>query len=263
MKEADPAFRLVQYIGYLSQITESAPDEWKQLFKELLGELNQWTKLTAEQLATFQNQTQMIQLLAQTCERLTIALNAQELTLQKHSEVLSELIESLMNLMGDNGEIQNLKELLKETNQALMEIHTELGEKSTLTIELSRTQLMRLSSDLAKIMDYSLKLILKKEREKRQSRLTEIIDNIQNGILALSGSWLLFVTLFSLVTIGLFSSMATLIFLHSFPIPLSNEASTMLEQTKKQIIYANNKLERIEKKLGSEPEPEPKQIKKK
>ena len=52
MQPEDPAFRLVQYIGYLAQLTETAPQDWKQLFEELQGELEDWTELTAEQLKT-------------------------------------------------------------------------------------------------------------------------------------------------------------------------------------------------------------------
>ena len=35
MKQDDPAFRLVQYIGYLAQLTETAPNDWKLLFENL------------------------------------------------------------------------------------------------------------------------------------------------------------------------------------------------------------------------------------
>jgi multidrug efflux pump subunit AcrA (membrane-fusion protein) len=62
MKQDDPAFRLVQYIGYLAQLTETAPNDWKLLFENLQDELNEWSQLTAEQLKIQADHTENIQL---------------------------------------------------------------------------------------------------------------------------------------------------------------------------------------------------------
>ena len=259
MKEADPAFRLVQYIGYLSQITESAPEEWKELFKELQGELNQWTTLTADQLATFQNQTQTIQLIAETSERLTIALNALNPTLQEHSEALRELIETLMKLTGERGKIQSLQEEIKslkwelrETQKSLAQIKNNLVENSSLTIEISPNQLTRLRQELVASTNANMTRLIKEQQKKQRNGFTQIINNIESAIQTLSVSEL-FGTVFSfLIFVSLFSGLGVSAFLRAFPPPLSQDASFTVNKAREQIEFANIKLQRIEKKLGSD-----------
>lgn len=92
MKPDDPAFRLVQYIGYLAQLTETAPNDWKLLFENLQAELNQWTQLTAEQLKTEAEHTENIKNLATSCNQLGVALSALNLTSQQQLELLQNLI---------------------------------------------------------------------------------------------------------------------------------------------------------------------------
>ncbi|MEM7716509.1 MAG: DUF6753 family protein [Cyanobacteria bacterium P01_A01_bin.68] len=95
MQPEDPAFRLVQYIGYLAQLTETAPDEWKQLFEDLQEELDEWTVLTTEQLKTAADQSETINNLATSCNKLGAALNALDLTSQQQSEQLKNLCDTL------------------------------------------------------------------------------------------------------------------------------------------------------------------------
>jgi hypothetical protein len=132
MKEDDPAFRLVQYIGYLSQLTETAPNEWKQLFKKLQGELSEWTELTAVQLAYSADQSEVIDNLAQSCNRLGTALNALDLTSQQQLQQLTTLSEVSPSLKYVAQEIPTLKNLLTNLNQTL-------SRMQTLTVELSRS----------------------------------------------------------------------------------------------------------------------------
>lgn len=259
MKEADPAFRLVQYIGYLSQITESAPSEWKELFKELQGELNQWTTLTAQQLATFQNQTQTIQLIAETCERLTVALNALEPTWQTHSEVLRELIKTLMKLMGEEGEIQSLQEEIKSLKQdlrvtqtSLAQIKTNLVENSSLTIEISPYQLTRLRQELVISTNANMARLIKEQQRKQRNGLTQVINNIESAMQTLSASDLLGTVFSFLIFVALFSGLGVSAFFWAFPPPLSKDASFTMNKAKEQIEFANIKLQRIEKKIGSD-----------
>jgi hypothetical protein len=91
MKQDDPAFRLVQYIGYLAQLTETAPNDWKLLFENLQVELNQWSQLTAEQLKTQADHTENIKVLATSCNQLATALSALNLTSQQQLELLKNL----------------------------------------------------------------------------------------------------------------------------------------------------------------------------
>jgi hypothetical protein len=95
MKPDDPAFRLVQYIGYLAQLTETAPADWKLLFENLQVELNEWTQLTAEQLKTQADHSENIKNLATSCNQLGTALSALNLTSQQQLELLTNLTKLL------------------------------------------------------------------------------------------------------------------------------------------------------------------------
>ncbi|PAX52922.1 DUF6753 family protein [Brunnivagina elsteri] len=163
MKEDDPAFRLVQYIGYLSQLTETAPSEWKQLFKKLQGELSEWTELTAEQLATAADQSEAHDNLAQSCNRLGIALNALDLTSQQQLQQLTTLSEISPSLKNVAQEIPTLKKLLTNLNQTL-------SHSQTLTLELSPSQMAQLKREIA----------LEIESRNLTSMLREMLDLAQN-----------------------------------------------------------------------------------
>ncbi|MEA5604989.1 DUF6753 family protein [Nostoc sp. UHCC 0252] len=119
MKQDDPAFRLVQYIGYLAQLTETAPNDWKLLFENLQVELNEWSQLTAEQLKTQADHTENIKNLATSCNQLGTALSALNLTSQqqlKQLTSLTKLSENLNNISPRQPETlsQPLQEQLKE-----------------------------------------------------------------------------------------------------------------------------------------------------
>lgn len=105
MKQDDPAFRLVQYIGYLAQLTETAPNDWKLLFENLQVELNEWSQLTAEQLKVQADHTENIKNLATSCNQLGTALSALNLTSQqqlKQLTSLTKLSENLNNISPGN-----------------------------------------------------------------------------------------------------------------------------------------------------------------
>lgn len=119
MKQDDPAFRLVQYIGYLAQLTETAPNDWKLLFENLQVELNEWSQLTAEQLKIQADHTENIKNLATSCNQLGTALSALNLTSQqqlKQLTSLTKLSENLSNISPRQPETlsQPLQEQLKE-----------------------------------------------------------------------------------------------------------------------------------------------------
>ncbi|MGF1981002.1 MAG: DUF6753 family protein [Nostoc sp. CmiSLP01] len=119
MKQDDPAFRLVQYIGYLAQLTETAPSDWKLLFENLQAELNQWSQLTAEQLKTQADHTENIKNLATSCNQLGTALSALNLTSQqqvKQLTSLTKLSENLSNISPSQPETlsQPLQEQLNQ-----------------------------------------------------------------------------------------------------------------------------------------------------
>jgi hypothetical protein len=119
MKQDDPAFRLVQYIGYLAQLTETAPNDWKLLFENLQVELNEWSQLTAEQLKIQADHTENIKNLATSCNQLGTALSALNLTSQQQLlqlTSLTKLSENLNNISPRQPETlsQPLQEQLNE-----------------------------------------------------------------------------------------------------------------------------------------------------
>lgn len=126
MKQDDPAFRLVQYIGYLAQLTETAPNDWKLLFENLQVELNSWSQLTAEQLKTQADHTENIKNLATSCNQLGTALSALNLTSQQQLKQLTSLTKLSENL-------SNISPRQPETlSQPLQEQLNEIQEKISL-----------------------------------------------------------------------------------------------------------------------------------
>ncbi|MDZ8141007.1 MAG: DUF6753 family protein [Nostoc sp. DedQUE04] len=133
MKQDDPAFRLVQYIGYLAQLTETAPQDWKILFENLQVELNEWSQLTAEQLKIQADHTENIKNLATSCNQLGTALSALNLTSQqqlKQLTSLTKLSENLNNISPRQPETlsQPLQEQLNEIQTGISRLNQKDAE---------------------------------------------------------------------------------------------------------------------------------------
>lgn len=145
MKQDDPAFRLVQYIGYLAQLTETAPNDWKLLFENLQDELNQWSQLTAEQLKVQADHTENIKNLATSCNQLGTALSALNLTSQQQLKQLTSLTkfsENLNNISPRQPETlsQPLQEQLKEIQTGI----SLLNQKDTESVVKGWTRAIRI-----------------------------------------------------------------------------------------------------------------------
>lgn len=200
MKQDDPAFRLVQYIGYLAQLTETAPNDWKLLFENLQDELNQWSQLTAEQLKVQADHTENIKNLATSCQKLGTALSALNLTSQ-----------------------QQLKQL---------------------------TSLTKLSENLNNISP--------RQPETLSQPLQEQLNEIQTGISLLNQkdvesvvkSWgrAIIIWLFSPVTFFILFWLYS----HMTPIPTPIETTESLQKILQNTDWSNTKLQRVEKKLGTD-----------
>jgi hypothetical protein len=275
MKEDDPAFRLVQYIGYLSQLTETAPSEWKQLFKKLQGELSEWTELTAEQLATAADQSEAHDNLAQSCNRLGTALNALDLTSQQQLQQLTALSEISPSLRYVAQEIPTLKKLLANLNQTL-------SHSQTLTVELSPSQMAQLKREIAleiesrnltsmgremldlaqnqrRMMGMLEQLTQKKRRRiNPPGTLTRIWERYGSGIL----TWIcrldfqlisvvLMILAFIVVPVAVVMRMNA----DGQPVISLEIVDKQVRDTYMQVNNANVKLQRIEKYLGTQPKP--------
>ncbi|MBD2526845.1 DUF6753 family protein [Nostoc sp. FACHB-133] len=201
MKQDDPAFRLVQYIGYLAQLTETAPNDWKLLFENLQDELNQWSQLTAEQLKTQADHTENIKNLATSCNQLGTALSALNLTSQqqlKQLTSLTKLSENLSNISPRQPETlsQPLQEQLKEIQIGI----SLLNQKDAESVVKGWTRAIRI--------------------------------------------WL--VSPISFFILFWFYS-------HMTPIPTPIETSESLQKILQNTDWSNTKLQRVEKKLGTDP----------
>jgi hypothetical protein len=273
MKEDDPAFRLVQYIGYLSQLTETAPNEWKQLFKKLQGELSEWTELTAEQLATAADQSEAHDNLAQSCNRLGTALNALDLTSQQQLQQLTTLSEISPSLRYVAQEIPTLKKLLANLNQTL-------SQKQTLTVELSPSQMAQLKREIAleiesrnltsmcremedlaqnqrRMMGMLEQLTQKKRRRiNPPGMLGRIWERFGSGVLTWICSLnLRFIWVMAMILAFILVPVAVVMRMNADGQPVTSLeiVDKQVRDTYMQVNNANVKLQRIEKYLGTQP----------
>ena len=271
MQPEDPAFRLVQYIGYLAQLTETAPDEWKQLFEELQEELDDWTELTTEQLKTAADQSETINNLATSCNKLGTALNALDLTSQQQLEQLKNLTEISPILRNVAQEIPTLKKQLTSLNQLLR-------NNQPLSMELSQYQMHQLTTyhdrelskirlEVADLAKYQKKIAQKLEEKRLKPGMKQILEGILIAVLTSIyriDRWVLAVV-FLFVFCGFIGVTTRQIFAISPP-PIPTVALQQieiirdnLEDTRKHVGFTNAKLERIEKHIGSNPNPKPSQ----
>ncbi|MBE9002744.1 TM1812 family CRISPR-associated protein [Nostoc sp. LEGE 12447] len=201
MKQDDPAFRLVQYIGYLAQLTETAPNDWKLLFENLQDELNQWSQLTAEQLKTQADHTENIKNLATSCNQLGTALSALNLTSQQQLKQLTSLTKLSENL-------NNISPRQPETlSQPLQEQLNEIQEK--------------------------ISLLNQKDAE-------SVVKGWGRAIMIWLFSPISFFILFWFYS-------------HLTPIPTPIETTESLQKILQNTDWSNAKLQRVEKKLGTDP----------
>ena len=270
MQPEDPAFRLVQYIGYLAQLTETAPDEWKQLFEELQEALDDWTELTTEQLKTAADQSETINNLATSCNKLGTALNALDLTSQQQLEQLKNLTEISPLLRNVAQEIPTLKKQLTSLNQLLR-------NNQPLSMELSQYQMHQLTTyhdrelskirlEVADLAKYQKKIAQKLEEKRLKPGMKQILEGILIAVLTSIyriDRWVLAVV-FLFVFCGFIGVTTRQIFAISPP-PIPTVALQQieiirdnLEDTRKHVGFTNAKLERIEKHIGSNPNPNPK-----
>lgn len=278
MKQDDPAFRLVQYIGYLAQLTETAPEDWKQLFKKLQGELSEWAELTTEQLAAAADQSETINNLAQSCNRLGTALNALDSTSQQQLEQLMDLSEASESLKSVVGEIPTLKKLLTQLNQTLsqkqfLKVELTTAQMGELKREISITQANRELSEIkGEIWDVALmmrRLMSKIEQltnpQTQKSRRTQMLDRIwrqlENAVLTwicelnLSLSWV--GAIFYIFFFSLLLALFTRVTFQFVPVSLPEFTQQQIDKTQKQVEYVYTKLQRIENRLQSKEKGKP------
>ena len=118
MKPSDPAFRLVQYIGYLAQITEVAPERWEEQFEKLYEDLESWT---AKQAELDRKREQNFTKLTQTMQVLATSLTTSSSLLKSQEETWTERYKSLEAALA----------LISPWSEAKSGIKTEIGNQTT------------------------------------------------------------------------------------------------------------------------------------
>ncbi len=193
--EVDPDsefFLIFAAIGHLKVLIEEAPEDWRQLFKDLYKELNGWTDLTTEQLKNFSAQTETIKNLALSCNRLGSSLNSLEQTSVQQIEQLKNLEQLSISLNFIKSELPKLQEIsgeLKDCLSPLIEAfliqetqdipgieNRSLGEIFSLVMEPEKRPKLnpqeareKLINDLAKQIIEQLKTLLPKPQPKTLS----------------------------------------------------------------------------------------------
>lgn len=273
MQPEDPAFRLVQYIGYLAQLTETAPQDWKDLFEDLQGELDEWTVLTTEQLKTAADQSETINNLAASCNKLGTALNALDLTSQQQSEQLKNLSEISPILRSVAQEIPTLKKQLVSLNQVLrnnqplsMELSQYQMHQLTTYHDRELSKIRRETEDLARYQKKIAATITQRQKigisriwERVKNRILDLICRV-DVLLTLVGWFLLmliFCVILAVVTRAVFEISPP--GLSHFTQERIYKSLQQVEKTKEQMTHVYIKLQRIEDHIGSNPKPKPEQ----
>ena len=251
MKPDDPAFRLVQYIGYLAQLTETAPDQWKELFEDLEEELNEWRKTTISQLGVVADNSQEIKNLATNCDRLGTTLDALDLTAKQLLMQMRTSAERLTksNDAGIKKEITALTEELKEfqRTQKFMSsaiFETQGGMRETIKILSTKKQ-----SFLEKKWNNLENKFANKLNNLIGNSTSELAWNLIGCITTLLGAFILFwlASLFWVSTVfGIVQPPATVT-------TLSPSLQETITEIYNKVDYNYTKLSRVEQALGTDP----------
>ncbi len=206
MKANDPAFQLVQYIGFLAAIAENAPNDWRhlfngvsehfqQLFDKQYKELDKWTDLTEEQLKNFHRQTETIKNLAESCNKLGDSLrNLEQISQQQMNQFksldklwielkllkleISELRQEAKLIPEQLKPVLTLKEaLIPESENPLLRLTQgeppQIGEKFSSGLLSKMHEKMLDENFLTNVFNKIEKLKLRKLQDKLQSKLQD------------------------------------------------------------------------------------------
>ena len=248
MKPTDPAFRLVQYIGYLAQLTETAPDQWKELFEDLEEELNEWRKTTISQLGVVAENSQEIKNLATNCDRLGITLDALDLTAKQLLMQMRISAERLTksNDAGIKKEITALTEELKEfqRTQKFMSsaiFETQGGMREAIKILSTKKQgfLEKKWINLENKFANKLNNLIGKST-------SELAWNLIGCFSSIVGAFILF-WIVSLVWIS------TVVAVIQPSLQFPSDLKETITKTYEKVDYNYTKLMRVEKVLGTDP----------
>jgi hypothetical protein len=266
-------FLIFAAIGHLKILIEQAPEDIRQLFKSVLQELDEWSQITAEKLKIDSQHIKVTESLATSSKALGTALNSLDVTSTQLLEQLKNLPELLRLLKVVAEKAPNMSLRLEKLNQSL-------EQRKFLKIELTEEQLLQLkklmSQDKGEIELLSTKIHTTQtmitgvgrkiqERidlmEEKQLELISQISRLQNkpsllGLFANKGGLnykLLGVFGGILVSACTATAVMTRAVFEMSPAPLPVAESEKIQYTREQAGYTNVKLQRVERKLRTDP----------
>lgn len=265
MRENDPAFRLVQYIGYLATLTELAPEQWKALFEEFEEVLSAWSQHHLEQLDSLKAQTTAIKELAQSCNNLGKLCNASTQTLEKFMKQFEDLTPLLLPLTNVQADLQELQLLKNSPPPSLSPAQQQ--QIKTLVTEAVRQELKNfLNSQLIK------------EETGEKLKLAEVVDLIYRKVEALrkkllafqnqtilglnfdaKSTWQYCIPMFAMGIVLIVALVGVAVRTFTPGLPVNTAAQ--IEETWQRSGWNMVKLEKIEKKLGIHSSPKVTSIK--
>ncbi|KAB8318210.1 hypothetical protein SD81_017165 [Tolypothrix campylonemoides VB511288] len=259
-------FVIFAAIGHLKILIEQAPEDIRQLFKSVLQELDEWSLLTTEKLQIDSQHIKVTESLAQSSKALGTALNSLDVTSHQLLEQLKSLPELLRLL-------KVVAESLPSTN-LLFQKWMEVMEKERLAVRDNLSLMRRVENHLTYSEAHFRGTYVKVEKiearlEEMSNQLNQLHNRSQNqqqnklnllGLLGKEGSALgglnyKLLGVFGGILIAACSSTAfvTRIVFGVAPAPLPFSESEKIQYTREQAGYTNVKLQRVEKKLGTDP----------
>ncbi|WP_460207520.1 DUF6753 family protein [Scytonema sp. NUACC21] len=266
-------FLIFAAIGHLKILIEQAPEDIRQLFRSVLQELDEWSRITTEKLQIDSQHIKVTESLATSSKALGTALNSLDVTSTQLLEQLKNLPEllRLLKVVAENAPNMSLR--LEKLNQSL-------EQRKFLKIELTEEQLLQLNSlmsqdkgeiELLRTKIHTTQTMITgvgrkiQERidlmEEKQMELISQISRLQNkpnllGLFANKGGLnykLLGVFGGILVSACTATAVMTRAVFEMSPAPLPVAESEKIQYTREQTGYTNVKLQRVEKKLGTDP----------
>lgn len=254
-------FVIFAAIGHLKILIEQAPEDIRQLFKSVLQELDEWSRITTEKLQIDSQHIKVTESLAQSSKALGTALNSLDVTSHQLLEQLKSLPELLRLLKVVAENLPSTKELFQKW--------MEVMEKERLAVRDNLSLMRRVENHLTYSEAHFRGTYVKVEKiearlEEMSNQLNHLHNRSQNqqqnkpslGFFASQGGLnYKLLGVFGGILIAACSSTAfvTRIVFGVAPAPLPFSESEKIQYTREQAGYTNVKLQRVEKKLSTDP----------
>ncbi|NMG09749.1 DUF6753 family protein [Brasilonema sp. UFV-L1] len=270
-------FLIFAAIGHLKILIETAPEDIRQLFNSVLQELDEWSRITTEKLQIDTQHIKVTESLASSSKALGTALNSLDITSTQLLEQLKSLPELLRLLKTVAENLPSMSLQLEKLNQAIesgKQLRVELKDEQlkqlkqlifseeneiikSLAIRVSTAESLTLGvqskiQHRLEAIESSLQTISNQQNKNQQQNNLNLLGLLGKGGV---GGWnykLLGVFGGILVSACTGTAVITRAVFEVSPAPLPVAESEKIQYTREQAGYTNVKLQRVEKKLGTE-----------